>query len=176
MKTLTEKLKENIREVQDFPKEGISFKDITSLLLNAQLSGEIIDELHRTSAELKPDYIAGIESRGFLFGMPIAQKLDIPFIPIRKKGKLPGDTYQASYELEYGSAIVELHKGDIAPGSRVLIHDDLLATGGTAMAASDLITQASATVVGFSFLIELEFLAARATLLRQAEVQSLIRY
>lgn len=144
--------------MQDFPKPGIVFKDITPILKDAVLCREITAALAAQVAELNIDVVAGIESRGFLFGMSLANLLGIPFVPVRKAGKLPYKTIQESYALEYGTATLELHEDAILPGQRVLIHDDLLATGGTVVAASRLIEKLGAGVAGYSFLISLDFL------------------
>lgn len=157
---IEEKIKEVVRNVPNFPKEGIMFKDITPILKDVELCREITIEFAKRIAELNPDIIVGVESRGFLFGMLIAQELNIPFVPIRKKGKLPADCYQVEYDLEYGTACIEIHKDAIGKGKRVLIHDDLLATGGTVMASAELIRKCEAELVGFSFIIGLDFLGA----------------
>jgi len=156
--SIEQELKQAIRDVADFPKEGIVFKDITPLLSDPVLSDKIGDALLDRVKDLKPDAIVAIESRGFLYGFLLANKLQIPFIPVRKKGKLPGDTLEYTYDLEYGSATVEIHTMDVKPGSRVLVHDDLLATGGTAQAAAELILMQGAHVAGFAFVVELSFL------------------
>ena len=145
-----------IREVPDFPKRGINFKDITTLLLDKELSSEIIDTFINRLKGKKGDAIVGVESRGFLFGFLLANKMGIPFIPIRKSGKLPGETLRCKYDLEYGSAEVEVHKSDIKKGWNILIHDDLLATGGTAVAASELIQMLGANVAAYAFIISLK--------------------
>ena len=145
-----------IREVPDFPKPGINFKDITTLLLDQELSSEIIDTFINRLKGKKVDAIVGVESRGFLFGFLLANKMGIPFIPIRKSGKLPGETLRCKYDLEYGSAEVEVHKSDIKKGWSILIHDDLLATGGTAVAASELIQMLGANVAAYAFIISLK--------------------
>lgn len=155
---IRQKLDEAIREVPDFPKPGILFKDITPIFLDQQLCSEIVDELAKQTENLHLDAIVGIESRGFFFGILLANKLNIPFIPIRKKGKLPYKTVSYKYELEYGSAEVEMHQEIIQKGWNVLIHDDLLATGGTAAAAGELVKIQEANVAGFSFVVELKFL------------------
>jgi adenine phosphoribosyltransferase len=147
-----------VREVPDFPKPGILFKDINPLLREHVLCKDIIDHLADYYSNNKPDCIASIESRGFYFGFPLAMKLGIPFVPIRKKGKLPGDVHQIEYQLEYGTAIIELQKEVIKPNSKVLIHDDVLATGGTALAAAELVKACGAEVHSFNFIIELSFL------------------
>ena len=155
---LQEKIKAAIRDVKDFPKEGILFKDITPILEDSRLCSEIIDEFVRKFADTKLNAIVGVESRGFLFGMMLANKLGVPFIPVRKKGKLPYKTISYKYDLEYGSAEVEMHIDTVKKGWQVLVHDDLLATGGTAMAAAELIQQQGAGVAGFAFLVGLDFL------------------
>lgn len=164
MRTTEEKFRETVRVIPDFPKKGILFRDITPVLADPQLCSDILNELVSHWSNVKIDAIAGIESRGFLFGMSLAGKLGVPFIPLRKVGKLPGDTYQSEYQLEYGSAILEMQKDAINRGQQILIHDDLLATAGTAKAAAHLVEQAGAEVVGFSFLIELEYFNGRELL------------
>ncbi len=161
---LTQRIKTSIREVQDFPKKGINFKDITPILENPFLCAEIITEFSRVFSPTTLDAIVGIESRGFLFGMMIAQKLNIPFLTVRKKGKLPYKTISYKYDLEYGTAEVEMHVDSIKKGWNVLVHDDLLATGGTAAAAAELIQRQGGIVAGFAFLIELSFLNGTAKL------------
>ena len=161
---ISQKLDAAIREVPNFPKAGINFKDITTLLLNPDLSNEIIDAFIAELSGIKVDAIVGVESRGFLFGFLLANKMGVPFIPIRKVGKLPGETLRFKYDLEYGSAEVEVHKSDIKQGWNVLVHDDLLATGGTACAASELIQQLGAKVAGFAFVIALDFLNGKEQL------------
>lgn len=156
--TIEQKIKNSIRDVADFPHEGIIFKDVTPLLADPVLSNEIIDALIEKTGNQKIDAVVAIESRGFFYGFLLANKLNVPFIPVRKKGKLPGDTVEFSYDLEYGSATVEIHAMDIKPGWKVLIHDDLLATGGTAHAAAELITMQGAHIAAFAFVIELSFL------------------
>lgn len=155
---LKEKLDIAIREVADFPKPGIMFKDITPVLHDPVLCREITDEICKSFENEQIDAVVGVESRGFLFGMLIAQQLNIPFITVRKKGKLPYETVSYKYDLEYGSAEIEMHVDAIKPGSRVLIHDDLLATGGTAIAAAELVKMQNGIIAGFSFIIELKFL------------------
>lgn len=155
--SLLERIDQTIRNVPDFPKPGIQFKDITPILEDPILSEEIVNELAKVWVG-KVDAIAGVESRGFLFGFPLALKLNVPFILIRKKGKLPYATVSHKYDLEYGSAEIEMHVGSVKEGMKVLVHDDLLATGGTAGAAAELIRKERGEVAGFSFLVELEFL------------------
>jgi len=156
--TLQEKLIAAIRDVPDFPKPGILFKDISPIMLDASLSNEIVDSLFNQFKDEKIDAVAGIESRGFLFGYPLAMRLGIPFILIRKQGKLPYKKTSHSYDLEYGSAVIEIHDDAVSVGSRVLIHDDLLATGGSADAAAELIKKCGGEVAGFNFLVGLDFL------------------
>ena len=147
-----------LREIKDFPNKGINFKDITSLLLHPKLGSKILDLLVEKIKSTKLDAIVGVESRGFLFGYSLAMKLQIPFVPARKGGKLPGLVVQKKYSLEYGQAMLEIHKNDIKPDWNILIHDDLLATGGTAVAASELIKMLGANVAGYAFLISLKSL------------------
>ena len=161
---LSEKIKNSIRDIKDFPKQGIVFKDITPILLDPKLCNEIVEAFVDHIRPYKPDAIACVEARGFFFGTLIAQKLQLPFIPIRKKGKLPYDTISHSYDLEYGSATIEMHNDAIQPNWNVLIHDDLLATGGTANAAAELVKSVGANVLGFSFLIDLTFLNGQSIL------------
>lgn len=175
-KTLEERVKSVIRDVQDFPKPGILFKDITPILLHPSLLQEMITAMADQFKDVKVDAVAGIESRGYLFGVLLAQKLQVPFIMIRKEGKLPAKTIKESYDLEYGSATIEVHEDAIAEGSHVLIHDDLLATGGTAIAAAKLIQQ-KGNVAGFSFVIDLTFLEGSKKLKEiQPIIKSLITY
>jgi len=161
---ISQKIDLAIREVPNFPKPGINFKDITTLLLDPELSSDIIDAFIERLKGKKIDAIVGVESRGFLFGFLLANKMKIPFILIRKVGKLPGEVLKFKYDLEYGSAEVEVHKSDIKKGWNVLIHDDLLATGGTACAAAELINQLDANVAGFAFVVSLDFLNGKEIL------------
>lgn len=155
---LETRLRTAIRAVPDFPKPGILFRDITPVMEDPVLSNAVLDGLILGLKGQRIDAIAGIESRGFLFGMPLAMRLGVPFITVRKKGKLPWKTVAYKYDLEYGSAEIEMHTGVVQPGMRVLVHDDLLATGGTAAAAAELVRMQGGTVAGFNFLIELSFL------------------
>ena len=159
-----QQIKARIRNIPDFPKKGIQFKDITPILSDHALSQRVIELLLERMKDEKIDAVAGIESRGFLFGMALAQKLGVGFIPIRKKGKLPSDVVSVSYELEYGFAEVEMHSDALKKGMNIHIHDDLLATGGTAKAAAQLIQKLGGIVPSFSFIIELESLNGRAAL------------
>ncbi len=161
---LEDKIKKVIRDVHDFPKKGIVFKDITPILSKPELVHEIIEKLKDQVAHLKIDAIACIESRGFWFGTILAYEMSLPIIPIRKKGKLPHKTVSVEYDLEYGSATIEAHDDAIGKGVNILIHDDLLATGGTASAAADLIIQSGGIVAGFSFLVDLTFLKGKERL------------
>ena len=157
-------LKAHIRDIPDFPQPGILFRDITPLLGNPTAMQYSIDVFADKVAEHRPDYIVGIESRGFMFGMPLAYKLGVGFAPVRKPGKLPAAVHSASYALEYGNDTLELHQDAFPAGSRVLIIDDLIATGGTAAATAQLIEKTGCTVAGFGFVIELVGLAGRAKL------------
>ena len=161
---ISDKLDKAIREVPDFPKAGINFKDITTLLLDPALSAEIVEAFILRLKHEKIDAIVGIESRGFLFGFLLANKMGIPFVPIRKVGKLPGETLKYKYDLEYGSAEVEIHKNDIKNDWHILVHDDLLATGGTACASAELIQRLGAKVAGFAFVVSLDFLNGKEKL------------
>ena len=158
MGELEKEVKLAIREISDFPKEGVSFKDITTLLSNPSLNSKVLKTLEINAENLNAEVIIGIDSRGFLYGNSIACNLKIPFVPVRKKGKLPFATIQEIYSLEYGEGILEIHKDAIKKNQKVLIHDDLLATGGTALAAANLIERLGGIVVGFSFVVYLSFL------------------
>ncbi|PJJ08601.1 adenine phosphoribosyltransferase [Flavobacterium sp. 1] len=154
-------LKKYIRDIQDFPKEGIVFKDITPLLIDAKARKECLEILVLSVKDKKIDKVIGVESRGFFFGMLLAQELNVGFIPVRKPNKLPFDTISASYDLEYGSDTLEIHADAIQKGDRVLIHDDVLATGGTAKAVCELVEQLGGIIVQCNFLMELTFLNGR---------------
>ena len=153
-----------IRDIPDFPKPGIIFKDITPVLADAGAMREVIDRFIEFATPKSPNVIVGIESRGFVFGMPLALEMGLPFVPVRKLGKLPWKTIHEEYALEYGTNSVEIHQDAIKPGDRVIIVDDLLATGGTASAAKRLVERLSGKVEGFTFLIELSFLHGRLAL------------
>lgn len=157
-------LREVIRDVVDFPKPGIVFKDITPIMLNPELSKQIVDHLYELYKDQNLQGVAGIESRGFLFGYPLAMRLGVPFILIRKKGKLPYEKISHDYELEYGTASIEMHTDAVKPGDRILIHDDLLATGGSAEAAAVLVQKCGAEIAGFNFLVGLDFLNGKERL------------
>lgn len=159
--TLQDKVVAAIRNVPDFPQKGIHFKDITTLLAKPALVNELIDDWVNRYEKREIDVVVGLESRGFLFGVALAARLGVPFVPIRKAGKLPFKTVSCQYNLEYGSAEVQIHIDALKKGDRVLIHDDLLATGGTARAAYDLCKKCGAEVADFSFLLELGFLSGR---------------
>jgi len=174
---LEQKLKNIIRDIADFPNPGIIFKDITPILHDQHLCNQIVDEFVLRVNNKKIDAIVGIESRGFLFGFALANKMNIPFILIRKAGKLPYKTISQEYDLEYGSAKIEIQIEEIQPGWNVLIHDDLLATGGTAAAAAELIQMQQANVAGFAFLVELEFLKGKEKLTPFSEtIFSMVTY
>jgi adenine phosphoribosyltransferase len=163
--TVSDKIKQTIRDVHDYPKPGILFKDITPLLADPILTREIVSQLKSEFITKKIDAVAAVEARGFIFGSVLAHELNCAFIPVRKAGRLPYKTVSQSYALEYGTAAIEIHEDAIKPGSRVLVHDDLLATGGTAGAAGSLIKSLHGVVAGFSFLINLSFLPGQQNLL-----------
>lgn len=167
-------LKSHIRTIPDFPKSGILFYDITTLLLNAEAFQHALDELHAVVEETRPDHIVAIESRGFLFGAPLAALSKIGLVLVRKQGKLPGKVISHSYELEYGADTIEISEGFIHPGNKVLIVDDLLATGGTAAATKTLLENIGAEVTGTLCLIELLGLGGREKV--GGEVQSILTY
>ncbi|TWP27844.1 adenine phosphoribosyltransferase [Apibacter muscae] len=176
MNSLTEDIKQHITDVRDFPKEGILYKDISSLFLNTELCHRIVLEFVKFSKN-KVDAVCGIESRGFLFGPQIAQLLNVPFIMIRKSGKLPPPVVSKNYNLEYNKATIEIKKHFISQGQRILIHDDILATGGTAKACAELITECGGIATQFSFIAELSFLNGTQTLLPHCnEIHSLVSY
>ena len=154
---LEQAIKTAIRDVPDFPKSGIVFKDITPIFTNQDLCDKIVDGFVSAMTET-PDAIVGIDSRGFLFGMLLANRLRVPFVLARKEGKLPYKKRQVKYALEYGEAAIEMHEDALQPGMKVVIHDDLLATGGTAEAAAKLVEMAGAEVMAFQFVVGLEFL------------------
>lgn len=170
-------LKRVIKDFPDYPKPGIVFKDISPILKDVDLYARVVTSFAKRIQNLNIDAIVGVESRGFWFGPSIAQQLGIPFVPIRKKGKLPGDTHSVSYDLEYGSACIEVQKDCLPKGSRVLIHDDLLATGGTAIAAAKLLTLAGVNTAAFGFLVNLTFLNAEKDLKEYSDnIISLVNY
>ncbi|MFV0314723.1 MAG: adenine phosphoribosyltransferase [Anaerotignum sp.] len=157
-------LKDKIRAIPDYPEAGVMFRDITTLLQDADALVEAIDRMQKNLEGLEFDFILGPESRGFIFGMPIAYNLKKGFIPIRKKGKLPSEVVSKEYALEYGTATIEMHRDAIQAGQKVVVVDDLLATGGTAKAIVDLVEEIGAEVVSLNFLIELDFLNGREVL------------
>lgn len=161
-----EKLKLTVRDIPDFPKPGILFKDITPILADPALVREVVKVIAEDFSSHQLDAVVGIESRGFIFGALLAQELNCSFVPVRKAGRLPYHTISESYELEYGKAVVEIHNDALKPGEKVLVHDDLLATGGTALAAARLVQRLGAEVTAFSFLINLSFLNGEHTLIQ----------
>ncbi|MCJ8210264.1 adenine phosphoribosyltransferase [Mucilaginibacter sp. RS28] len=158
---IDQQIKSVIRDIPDFPKPGIIFKDITPILKNPQVCDAITDAFIDQLKDIEIDVVAGVESRGFLFGLTLANRLGVPFIPVRKAGKLPYSVKQKAYELEYGTATIELHTDAFEPGQKVLVHDDLLATGGTVTATSELIKEMGGEVAGFCFVVGLSFLEGR---------------
>lgn len=168
------KLNKAIADVKDFPKQGILFKDITPIFQDPQLVKEIVEEMARKCQDLDFDVIIAPESRGYIFGIPLALLTNKPFVFVRKKGKLPRNTVSVSYALEYGNAEIEMHVDDLKPSAKVLIVDDLLATGGTIHAIQALVAKAHATVVGNMFLIELSELNGKKDLL--GKVDSILKY
>ncbi len=164
---LEEAIKNAIKDVPDFPKPGILFKDVTPIFYDQQLCSRIVDGFI-SQMRGKPDAIVGIESRGFLFGLLIANKLNIPFVLIRKSGKLPCKTVSCEYDLEYGKSKIEIHEDALKKNWNIMIHDDLLATGGTAEAAAQLVKKAGANVLGFNFVVGLEFLKGRDKLINHS--------
>ncbi len=167
-------LKDHIAKVQDFPKPGILFYDISTLLAHPQAWQETVDQLAEAVSQHDPDVLAGIESRGFLVAAPLALKLGIGFVMVRKKGKLPGATIPFTYDLEYGTDTIEIQQNAIEPGQRIVVLDDLLATGGTMKAASDLLFQVGGDVRGAACIIELTFLQGRAK--QTVPVSTLVSY
>lgn len=170
-----EQLDKAIRRVPDFPKPGVLFYDITSVLTNPEAFKYCIDKMVELYKDAKIDAIAAVESRGFIFAGPLAEKLGIPLVLIRKKGKLPGDTYECSYALEYGTATVEVHKADVSKGFKYVVIDDLIATGGTLAAAKNLIEQGGGEVTDFFGVIGLPFLNYEKVL-APCRVSTLINY
>ncbi|SHE84047.1 MULTISPECIES: adenine phosphoribosyltransferase [Caloramator] len=168
-------LVEKIRIIEDFPKKGISFKDVTTLLKDGEAFKYAVDKMIEYAKDKNIDLVVGPEARGFVFGTPVAYGLGVGFVPVRKPGKLPADTLKYEYDLEYGSDCLEIHKDAIKPGQRVLIVDDLLATGGTIASVANLVEQLGGEVVGMCFLIELTGLNGREKLAKY-DVESLIKY
>ena len=175
MSNETRKLIEKIRVIEDFPQPGVSFKDITTLLKDGPSFRQAIDQIAEHVRSLQADVIVGPEARGFVIGAPVAYALGIGFVPIRKAGKLPAETIEASYDLEYGTDRLGIHRDAIQPGQRVVIVDDLLATGGTISTAIQLVEQLQGEIVGLAFLIELCYLKGREKLSRYP-VFSLVQY
>ncbi|MCS6266585.1 MAG: adenine phosphoribosyltransferase [Vampirovibrio sp.] len=173
---LIQELSVAVRNIPDYPKPGILFKDITTVIGDARLFKATLDLMTEQLKHLAPVIVVGIEARGFIFGAPLAERLNAGFVPIRKKGKLPGKTISYNYALEYGVDTIQIHEGAIPSGARVLIVDDLLATGGTAAAAAELVQQAGGVVVGYGFMIELDFLEGRKMLPSNIPVESLLHY
>lgn len=169
------RIEDYIRDVQDFPKEGIGFKDITPLLNNHEALVEAVKQLMTLVGNKKVDRVVGMESRGFFFATLLAEKLGAGFVPVRKPNKLPFDTVKQEYSLEYGTDVLEMHLDAIKPGEKVLIHDDVLATGGTAEAVCKLVERLGGEIVQVNFLMELSFLNGREKL-KDYEVKSLIIY
>ena len=168
-------LKDYIRDVPDFPQPGVLFRDITPMLSDPAAFSYTVEQLTRRYQDAALDAIVAIESRGFIFGAPLAWRIGKAFIPVRKEGKLPGAAISVEYSLEYGRSIMELHAGDVKPGDRVLIIDDVLATGGTLAAAAKLVEKAGGQVAGMGLVIELEFLQGRQVL-PEYDVFSLVQY
>ena len=169
------KVEDYIRSIPDFPEEGIIFRDITSVLQDAEGLQLAIDEMKKRLENVECDIIAGTESRGFIFGMPLAYALKKPFIPVRKAGKLPCETISKTYDLEYGTATIEIHKDAILPGQKVVLIDDLIATGGTIKAAAELVEELGGEVVKILFLLELAGLEGRKVL-EGYDVESVVTY
>ncbi len=172
---MTNELAKRIRDIPDFPQKGILFKDITPLLQDADSFRETIDRLAMPFRDKQIDLVVGMESRGFIFGAPIAYQLGVGFVPVRKIGKLPYESIRVEYSLEYGTNVLEIHRDAVKPGDRVLVVDDLLATGGTVGATVDLIGRLGGEVVGVAFVVELTFLNGRDKLPGH-EVFSLLKY
>ena len=165
-----------VRTVPDFPQPGIAFKDVTPILLDPVLFRQAVEALAELFRDAGVTKVAGIEARGFLFGLSLARELDAGFVPVRKQGKLPWRTYRMEYDLEYGTDCVEMHMDAVVKGDRVLIHDDVIATGGTAAAAAKLIREAGGELAGFSFLAELDYLSGRERLESDAMIGSVLRF
>lgn len=173
---MPELVKAKVRDIPDFPKPGIIFKDITTVIKDKDAFKHVIDFFTEKLKDKKIDYIAGIESRGFIFAGPIAYNLDAGVVIIRKPGKLPADTVSVTYDLEYGTDTIEVHKDAVEAGKRVVIIDDLLATGGTAAAACKLIEKIGGNVVAIGFMIDLTFLNGKAKLPEGLEVITMVEY
>lgn len=177
MVDLESRIEAAIQDVVDFPQKGIIYKDITPIFQDPELCVSILDAMKLEFDSKNIEAVLGMESRGFLFGLPLAMALGVPFVLVRKKGKLPREAYSVSYSLEYGEATIEMHKDALTNNQRVLIHDDVLATGGTAQAAARLVEMAGAKVVGFSFLTELSFLNGTSALSSyNAHISSFVKF
>ena len=168
-------LRSLIRNIPDFPKKGIMFRDITTLLNDAGAMHQVVDRFYEQFKNSRIDAVVSVESRGFIFGAALAYRLNAGFVPIRKPGKLPAETLRQEYSLEYGKDAIDVHRDAIRKGERVLIHDDLLATGGTVLAACNLLERLGGQIVGLCFLIELSFLHGRAKL-PQYDIFSIVQY
>ena len=168
-------LRDKIRNIQDFPQEGVLFRDITTLLKDAEGMKEAIDQMTAKLEGVDFDLVLGPESRGFIFGMPVAYNMGKGFVPVRKAGKLPAEVVSKEYALEYGTATIEMHKDAIQPGQKVVIVDDLMATGGTAKAIVEMVEEMGAEVAAMLFLIELDFLEGRKVL-PDYRIESIIHY
>ncbi|NLY20278.1 MAG: adenine phosphoribosyltransferase [Tissierellia bacterium] len=168
-------LENKIRSIVDYPKKGIIYRDITTLLKDKDGLHDAVDTMIDAVGDKDVDLILGIEARGFIFGTPMAYEMDCGFVPVRKAGKLPAETVSKAYDLEYGTDTIEIHKDAILPGQKVLIVDDLLATGGTAKATADIVEQLGGVIVGFLFLIELEDLNGREVI-GDYNIESIIKY
>jgi adenine phosphoribosyltransferase len=175
MATLEQEIRRSIRTIQDYPRKGVMFRDLTTLWKNGPLTRKVTNAFFSKWKDRKVDKIVGIEARGFIAGAPIADRLGIGFVPARKLGKLPGEKLGVNYELEYGRQGLEIHSDAISKGDRVLVVDDLLATGGTARAAGTLVEKLGGRVLGFAFIAELSYLKGREKL-RGYEIHSLAKY
>jgi len=171
----TDDLRAKIREVPDFPKPGILFYDITTLLREADAFREVIDRMAEAVKGERIDLVVGMESRGFIFAAPLADRLGAGFVPVRKLGKLPAETIEVEYDLEYGTATLEIHRDAISPGQRVLVVDDLLATGGTVLGTIELVRRLGGEIAGLSFMVELTSLGGRDKL-GEFSIHTLIAY
>ncbi len=169
-------LKKYITEIEDYPKQGVSFKDITSLMSNGQAYRYVTDQIQKYAIEVGADVIVGPEARGFIVGCPVATSLEIGFVPVRKPGKLPRNTIDQSYTTEYSEETLTIHQGDLLTGQKVLITDDLLATGGTMEATINLVERSGAVVIGLAFIIELLNLKGRLRITDKYPIKSLIEY
>lgn len=174
---LSNQVKNTIRNIPDFPKKGIIFRDISPVLKDATLCKAIVQNIKGRYSHQPPDVVSGIESRGFLFGILLAEAFGVPFVLVRKKGKLPYKTIAQTYDLEYGKASIEMHIDAIKPGQKVMIHDDLLATGGTAQGAAQLVQKLKGEIHSFTFLVELDALQGRSPLEKyKVDIHSLVHY